>query len=560
MSERAAFATVLVAVMLVSVVVSGIAYAGSVDLRDAVLGDVPDEQRDIQGTIWFQGYIADSGTGEPVNANYSVVAEIYDSSVDGTTVWGPETHNATPVNDGWFSIELGSVLSPLPEFDAPPYYLQLSVDGELLEPRLKLASVPSAFQSSAADAADDDWVIAGSDVYRMTGDVGIGIASPTARFEVVAGSEDCARFESSGTGSDFTVLASNMAGTAGAFFAKTAALTYPSTATALYSLGSDGANGAFLTAKGGGTGVIAQSHETGTALEGWAYGSGRSGYFHGGSGVEIDGGVTIDTPSLLGVAITGDYAHSFASVLKVEYTASGTYDADAVVGVCVPQDYYGTGGHFTGGYRGVYGKVTPSGSDFYYGVYGTVAGGGGTNYGVYGYGGGSTGTNWAGFFNGNVHVTSTLSKGGGSFKIDHPLDPANQYLYHSFVESPDMMNVYNGNVVLDGAGEAWIEMPEWFDALNRDFRYQLTCIGGFAPVYVAEKMSGNRYRIAGGEPGMEVSWQVTGIRRDRFAEENRIPVEEMKSPKERGKYIHPEVFGLPETMSVSYDARSRDKE
>ena len=45
---------------------------------------------------------------------------------------------------------------------------------------------------------------------------------------------------------------------------------------------------------------------------------------------------------------------------------------------------------------------------------------------------------------GNLDVTGTISKGGGTFKIDHPLDPTNKYLYHSFVESPDMMNIYNG--------------------------------------------------------------------------------------------------------------------
>ncbi len=115
-----------------------------------------------------------------------------------------------------------------------------------------------------------------------------------------------------------------------------------------------------------------------------------------------------------------------------------------------------------------------------------------------------------------------------SFRIDHPLDPANMYLYHSSVESPDMMNVYNGNVLLDANGEAWVEMPDWFEALNRDFRYQLTCIGGFAPVYVAEEISGNRFRIAGGEAGMKISWLVTGIRHDAHAEANRTPVEQEK--------------------------------
>ena len=144
--------------------------------------------------------------------------------------------------------------------------------------------------------------------------------------------------------------------------------------------------------------------------------------------------------------------------------------------------------------------------------------------------------------NGNAYFAGNVTKGGGSFKIDHPLDPQNKYLYHSFVESPDMMNVYNGNVALGDGGEAWIELPDWFEALNRDFRYQLTTIGGFAPVYVAEEVRENRFKIAGGPAGMKVSWQVTGIRQDPYAEMHRIPVEEIKTASDRGRYLHPDAY------------------
>ena len=94
-----------------------------------------------------------------------------------------------------------------------------------------------------------------------------------------------------------------------------------------------------------------------------------------------------------------------------------------------------------------------------------------------------------GWFNGNVNVDGNLSKAGGSFKIDHPLDPANKYLYHSFVESPDMMNIYNGNVTSDGTARPSIDLPEWFEALNRDFRYQLTVIGQFAQAIVLREIA-----------------------------------------------------------------------
>ncbi len=153
----------------------------------------------------------------------------------------------------------------------------------------------------------------------------------------------------------------------------------------------------------------------------------------------------------------------------------------------------------------------------------------------------------------NLSVTGTLSKGGGSFRIDHPLDPAHKYLSHSFVESPDMMNIYNGNIALDRSGTAWVELPEWFGALNRDFRYQLTPIGVSCPgLFIAEEVHNNRFKIAGGKPGARVSWTVTGVRHDRFANAYRIPVEENKPKEEQDFYLHPELFGQPKERSVIY--------
>ena len=165
----------------------------------------------------------------------------------------------------------------------------------------------------------------------------------------------------------------------------------------------------------------------------------------------------------------------------------------------------------------------------------------------------NSGGNYAGYFAGssaNVVVEGTLSKGGGTFKIDHPLDPENKYLYHSFVESPDMMNVYNGNVILDNNGEAIVQLPEWFSSLNKDFRYQLTCIGGYAPIFIAEKISDNQFKIAGGSLGLEVSWQVTGVRQDPFANEHRVQVEVQKPADERGYYLHYKEYNQPEEKSI----------
>jgi hypothetical protein len=154
---------------------------------------------------------------------------------------------------------------------------------------------------------------------------------------------------------------------------------------------------------------------------------------------------------------------------------------------------------------------------------------------------------FAGWFNRNVHVNGTLSKAAGSFKIDHPLDPENRYLYHSFVESPEMMNVYSGNVVTDGDGFATVTMPDWFEALNRDFRYQLTVLDEgdsavFVQAKVVRKFAGNRFTIRTSAPRVEVSWLVTGVRHDAYAEAHRIPVEEWKPDDKRGRYMHPEAW------------------
>jgi len=157
----------------------------------------------------------------------------------------------------------------------------------------------------------------------------------------------------------------------------------------------------------------------------------------------------------------------------------------------------------------------------------------------------------AGRFVGDVSVSGTLTKGGGSFKIDHPLDPANRYLSHSFVESPDMMNIYNGNITTDAKGRAVVTMPDYFTALNRDFRYQLTVIGQFAQAVVFTEIQGNRFVIKTNKPTVKVSWQVTGVRQDAYAEAHRIQVEEVKQGVERGAYIHPELFNQPATKRTA---------
>jgi hypothetical protein len=213
--------------------------------------------------------------------------------------------------------------------------------------------------------------------------------------------------------------------------------------------------------------------------------------------------------------------------------------------------------------------------------YGVLGESGAHGFGVYGYSDngygiyGNSKTSYAAYLDTKVKITGNLEKAGGSFKIDHPLDPPNKYLSHSFVESPDMKNVYDGVVMLDNKGESEIELPEWFGILNKDFRYQLTAIGAPGPnLYIAEEISetptskyssksnnnnNSHFKIAGGASSMKVSWQVTGIRKDPWANANRIQVEEEKPAKERGYYLHPDLYRQPEEKGISHLLFPKDK-
>ena len=215
---------------------------------------------------------------------------------------------------------------------------------------------------------------------------------------------------------------------------------------------------------------------------------------------------------------------------------------------------------------GVYGRSLSSAG---FGVYGTspqvgVSGdgatglfGSGTNAGVIGlssnYGvQGISGIGYAGYFRGRTHVEGTLTKTGGSFLIDHPQDPANKTLEHSFVEAPERLNVYSGTVTLDANGRATVRLPRYFGALNTDVRYQLTPIGRTTSVlYIAREVSrAGSFRIGGGGAGQRVCWQVTGVRRDAWAREHPLRVVRTKRRRDRGSYLNPEAFGKPRSAAM----------
>jgi hypothetical protein len=505
----------------------------------------------VPGLMNYQGRLTDE-EGRPLDDTLLLAFAIYDDSTSGSLIW-TEAHDSVIVTEGLFTVLLGSV-NPISHtmFADTLRWLQIAIEGEPIVPRIRLISAPFAFRAATVDGATGGVISGDVDIQSdltVSGKATIGSGhTNTGAYAFVTGYNNT-------VGGNYSFAAGQRARVG-----ETHHGTFAWADATDADFESSGQN-QFLIRASGGVGIgtnspVGQLHVESTDL--------YAGYF------------------------TSDHLSSGTQVVHSEFTGTGDYDAAAVYGRSTPADSWGYGGYFQGGYQGVYGKVLPTGTDVYLGVNGFVSGGSGlncgaygkasdgsSNYGVYGSANGGLArcsiigiygrspacdADYAGYFYGNVHVTGTVNEGALGFKIDHPLDPGNKYLCHSGVESPDMMNVYNGNVILDANGEATVQLPNYFEKVNKDFRYQLTCIGGFAPVYIAERIFDNSFKIAGGKAGLEVSWQVTGIRMDPFAQANRIPVEPDKSAEERGKYLHPQVYGLGEEYGIHYEEHKRLEE
>ncbi|WP_118975331.1 collagen-like protein [Taibaiella koreensis] len=415
--------------------------------------------------------------------------------------------------------------------------------------------------------------------------------SPNIKFQITAGSIGNAA-RATLTGTPATSIA-----TAGAI--------YGESTTGIGVIGVSGTqNGVYGLSTGTLGGTVGVSSGTGNGIWGVATGAGVAGFFDGGvtgRGIVVSTGSSgfgTSTPTgrlmVTQPATPVPAIDTFATISGYSYTAQGclkagvfgsyngsnygvgvqgtgyngvnNQDANTIFGVG-NQDLgvYGsanTAGVMGGSVGGIgvvgYNKnasfAATTGIGNTYGVYGNAQTVGGATvptvrYGVYGFASGAT-TNYAGYFSGNVQITGSIAKGSGTFKIDHPLDPENKYLYHSFVESPDMMNIYNGNVTTDAQGVAVVKMPAYFEALNEEFRYQLTVIGTFAQAIIAEEMHNGQFLIKTNAPQVKVSWQITGIRHDKYANAHRVVAEVEKEPEMKGHYLHAAEWGQPESKSI----------
>jgi hypothetical protein len=493
----------------------------------------------VPPVIKFSGVLTDT-SNKPLTGTVGVTFSLYQEALGGAPLW-VETQNVTPDKTGHYSVMLGSAstrgLSGGAFASGEARWLGVQAQGQAEQPRTMLMSVPYALKALDAETIGGKPLSALQLAPPAGGAQSAQSNSPTVNTITCSTSSACKTghvplFASNGgaakvkdsiiqeSGSTISIAGSeSLTGPISALATSTTSAAVAGNDNT--SQGSVGVSGVSTN----GTGVVA---------------TGVTGLLGTGAGED---GVGVSASGNLGVYANGNAAGVYGvsanstGVIGTSTNYIGVYGSGAtgVNGVST------TGTGVTGASSSGPGVVAQSATAWAVDAYGTS-----TATGVLA----GSASGWAAWFNGNVDVDGNLSKAGGSFKIDHPLDPANKYLYHSFVESPDMMNIYNGNVITDAQGDAVVPLPEWFETLNRDFRYQLTVIGQFAQAIVASEIAEGRFSIKTDKPNVKVSWQVTGIRQDAWANAHRIPVEQEKRAVERGFYLHPELYGAPEEKGV----------
>ena len=491
----------------------------------------------------YQGQLSDNGA--PANGRYDMTFSLADSATGGLAL-AVDTINNVSVTDGLFTVEVDF---PSNLLNSSSRWMSINVEGTILSPRIRLRDTPRAQNAVRANTA-------GTLEFPFSG---IGSVSTMMSIQ-----------NTSSTGNASALFGEITDTSPGGF---SAGVRGENRGTGFTGVGVYGSQNGFgygvYGTTPGGIGVYGDS-DAGFGLWGQSelntgvYARTNSGpqafrALHNDANTEVflasDQyavlGQNIDDPGF-GTAIRGEGGRVGVEGIAQSETGFG----DAQFGI---YGHAGSPGLAASSVFGVFGLG--QGSESYagrliYGVYGIASHGhaGNTAYGVYGtaVGSGIPGFNkYAGYFAGDVHVTGNLSKSSGSFKIDHPMDPENKYLSHSFVESPDMMNMYNGVITLDNQGNATVQLPDYFEVLNREFRYQLTAMGAPMPnLYISSEVSSNEFAIAGGVAHAKVSWEITGIRQDPSAIEHPIIVEEDKPDQHRGLYLDASAYGYDDSRSI----------
>lgn len=522
----------------------------------------------------FSGIALDA-QGKTISGIAGATFAIYSEQDEGSPLW-LETQNIQSDGKGTYTVQLGATKPqglPLDLFTSgEARWLGVTVNGGQEQPRVLLLSVPYALKAADADTVGG----LPASAFVTVGKVGTAAPPPPEQAnEIVCSSTTACKtgflpffstnggsakvsdslISQSGTvltvGGSQTVNGSetiNGNDTVTGNESVTGAINAGGEITSPYIVGLATAGDAMYGYTGSGIGITGQSG-SGTGMAGYATGDPVYSY-----------GVYGENDNTSGGRGVYGYNPSGASGIGVQGYAPGTN----AIGVAGSSNTFGSTAHIFIGNApmGVIGDSIGDGivatSDP--GTALVAANNNGSYYAAFfdNMGGGpvfdAQGTGGYVFedANGNINVSGAVLATVKDFKMDHPLDPANKYLYHASVESSEMKNIYDGLVVLDDGGSATVVLPDWFGALNGDFRYQLTAIGAPGPnLHIAQEISNNQFVIAGGQPGTKVSWQVTGVRHDPYAETHPLQVSVEKPDGERGYYIHPELYGAPEEKGLA---------
>jgi hypothetical protein len=558
----------------------------------------------VPALVNFSGVVRDPN-GKPMTEIVGVTFSLYKESQGGAPLW-METQNVQPDKAGHYSVMLGSTTSQGLAADifatGDARWLGVRVQGQEEQPRVLLLSVPYALKaadaqtlgglppsafvqaptgpasakatgvtsvassSSAPPPATSNVTTTGGSAQHLamftkvtniqnsivsqtgttaidvTGKLGVNTLAPTQSLDVTSGNaivRGVGNFK--GTGNRATLYIGDLNHPIEAMYSGGLSIGAFKAPKAIFIADFTGNVGIGTTTPAFVLDVNGTLHSTGvfsiggTGGLGGNFTGGASDTGPGGAGAAFTGGGTDIGNGGAGSTFTGGFSDTGLGGAGAAFTGGGSDIGPGGVGATF------IGGFSDTGPGGVGGTFTGGGSD-----------GGTGGDGVDASSGPSATEVFAGNFTGDVNVSGAIFAGTKDFRIDHPLDPANKYLVHASVESSEMKNIYDGVVTTDAQGEVTVRLPGWFEALNTDFRYQLTVIGQFAQAIVGHKIERGQFTIRTNAPNVEVSWQVTGVRLDAYAKAHPLVVEQEKEVRLRGFYIHPELYGAPTKRQIEW--------